>query len=161
MNTKRLTKLSLLTAIALIISMVELRLPNVCPIQGIKLGLSNIVTVYMVYQFKPNEVVMVLFARIVLSSTFSGNVPSLLYSMAGGTLCLVGMLLLKHIIPQRYIFISSILGAILHNTGQIVMAVILMGSFSVIAYYPILVLSGCIAGFFTGISAQYLVRRFS
>jgi heptaprenyl diphosphate synthase len=159
MNTKKLTKLSLLTAIALILFIVELRLPNLSPISGVKLGLANVVTVYAVYQYKPSEVAMMLLVRILLGAIFSGNMVSLLYSLAGGVLCLVGMLLLKKIIPEKYMCIASIFGAILHNTGQIAMAVVLMGSLSVVAYYPILLLSGCIAGFFTGITAQYINNR--
>lgn len=160
MDTKKLTKLSLMTAISLIIFIIELRLPSLCPIQGVKLGLANIITVYAVYQFRPSEVAMMLFVRIVLGSIFSGNVSSFLYSISGGLLCLLGMLLLKRIIPKQYIWICSIIGAILHNTGQIIIAIILMGSISIITYYPILILSGCIAGLFTGISAQYLVNNF-
>lgn len=160
MDTRKLTKLSLMTAISLIIFIIELRLPSICPIQGVKLGLANIITVYAVYQFRPSEVVMMLFVRIVLGSIFSGNVSSFLYSISGGLLCLLGMLLLKRIIPKQYIWICSIIGAILHNTGQIIIAIILMGSIYIITYYPILILSGCIAGLFTGISAQYLVNNF-
>lgn len=160
MDTRKLTKLSLMTAISLIIFIIELRLPSLCPIQGVKLGLANIITVYAVYQFRPSEVAMMLFVRIVLGSIFSGNVSSFLYSISGGLLCLLGMLLLKRIIPKQYIWICSIIGAILHNTGQIIIAIILMGSISIITYYPILILSGCIAGLFTGISAQYLVNNF-
>lgn len=159
MNTKKLTRLSLLTAIALILFIVELRLPNLSPISGVKLGLANIITVYAVYHYKPSEVAMMLIVRILLGAMFSGNVSSLLYSLSGGTLCLVGMLLLKKVIPEKYMCISSIFGAILHNTGQIAMAIVLMGSLSVIAYYPILLLSGCVAGFFTGLTAQYINNR--
>lgn len=159
MDTKKLTKLSLLTAIALIIFIIELRLPSLSPIQGVKLGLANIITVYAVYQFKPSEVIMMLLVRIILGSVFSGNVSSFLYSISGGFLCLLGMLLLKNVIPQKYMCISSIIGAILHNTGQIIMAIIVMGSLSVVSYYPILIFSGCIAGFFTGMCAQYITNR--
>ena len=144
---------------ALILFIIELRLPNLCPIQGVKLGLANIVTVYAVYNFKISETAMLLFARIFLGSLFSGNISSIFYSISGGILCFIGMIILKNIVPEKYMFISSIIGAILHNTGQILMAMLLMKTVSVIAYYPILLFSGCIAGLFTGIIAQIIVSK--
>lgn len=161
MDTKRLTRLALMTAVALILFTVELALPNLSPISGVKLGLANVVTVYTVYRYKPSEAAMVLLARIVLGTTFSGNVSSALYSLAGGVLCLLGMLLLKRVVPVRYMWLSSVFGAILHNTGQMAVATVLMGSTSVLAYYPVLTFSGCVAGLFTGLCAQYLTNRFT
>ena len=69
------------------------------------------------------------------------------------------MILVKKVIPYKYIWLSSIVGAVLHNTGQIIVAVLVVGSFAVVSYYPILIISGCIAGAFTGICAQLLVKR--
>ena len=94
-KTKRLAELALLSAIALIIFTVELNIPNPTPIAGIKLGLANIITVYGVYRYKAGEIALVLFVRIVLGSLFSPNPSAILYSLAGGTFCLLGMLLLK------------------------------------------------------------------
>lgn len=68
MNTKKLCLLSLLTAIALIIFIVELRIPNLVPIPGVKLGLANIITVYAVYHLKASETAIILFVRIFLGS---------------------------------------------------------------------------------------------
>jgi len=159
MAVKKLTELSLMTALALIIFIIELRLPNLSPVQGVKLGLANIITVYALYHFKAGEVFIIVIARIILGSVFSGNFSSVLYSMSGALLCLAGMIPLRKIIPENYIWICSIIGAILHNTGQIITAIILMKTISVIAYFPVLVFSGCIAGAFTGICAQFAVNR--
>ena len=159
MNIKRLTQLSLLTATALIIFVIELRIPNIIPIPGIKLGLANIITVYCVYHFNAFETALMLTSRIILGALFSGNIFSLVYSTAGAFFCLCGMLVIRRIIPEKYIWLCSVIGAVLHTTGQIIMAVIVTGTFSVLAYYPILLVSGCIAGFFTGISAQMIIKR--
>lgn len=159
MNIKRLTQLSLLTATALIIFVIELRIPNIIPIPGIKLGLANIITVYCVYHFNAFETALMLTSRIILGALFSGNIFSLVYSTAGAFFCLCGMLVIRRIIPEKYIWLCSVIGAVLYNTGQIIMAVIVTGTFSVLAYYPILLVSGCIAGFFTGISAQMIIKR--
>lgn len=156
---KRLTELSLLTAIALIIFVVELQIPNISPIAGVKLGLANIITVFGVYRYKAGEVALALLARILLGSIFSSNPSAILYSLAGGLFCLLGMLLLKHIIPENHLWICSVLGAVLHNAGQILAAFFIMGMTSVFMYLPFLSVSGCIAGALTGLCAQLLINR--
>ena len=69
------------------------------------------------------------------------------------------MIFLCKIVPEKYMWIASILGAVLHNIGQTIAALILMGTFSVIAYLPFLMLSGCIAGLFKGLCASFLTSR--
>ncbi|MBQ8123349.1 MAG: Gx transporter family protein [Ruminococcus sp.] len=158
MKTKRLTELSLLTAAALIAFIIEMRLPDI-RIPGVKLGLANIFTVYAVYRFSGKEVFLLLVTRIVLGSLFSSNFSAIIYSLAGGMLCLCGMLLLRKIISESYLWLCSIFGAILHNTGQIGAAVLMTGTPAVLAYYPYLLVSGSIAGLFTGLCAQFVVKR--
>lgn len=159
MKTKRLAELSMMTAVALIIFIIELRIPDILPVPGVKLGLANIITVYAVYRFNAKEVWLVVFTRVILGTVFSANFSAIIYSLAGAVLCLVGMLGVKKIIPQRYIWLSSIIGAILHNTGQIMAAILIMRSFAVAVYYPMLIIAGSIAGMFTGICAQLIVSR--
>ena len=159
MKAKKIARLALLTAIALIIFIIELQIPNLIPIPGVKLGLANIVTVYAVYKYSAKETLAIVVTRVVLGSVFGGNISAIMYSMAGALLCLAGMLLIKRMIPLKYIWLSSILGAILHNTGQIIVAVIIMRSFAVISIYPFLLTAGCIAGAFTGLTAQMIVGR--
>ena len=101
MQTKRLTELALLATIALTIFMVESKIPNPIPLPGVKLGLANIVTVYAVYHFRPKEVILLLTTRIILGAVFGGNMMALLYSAAGGALCLLGMLPLHRLIPEK------------------------------------------------------------
>ena len=73
MKAKKLAELSMLTAVALIIFIVELRLPDLTPIQGVKLGLANIITVYAVYKYRAGEVFLILISRVILGSLFSAN----------------------------------------------------------------------------------------
>lgn len=159
MKSKRLAELSMLTAAALIIFIIELRIPNILHVPGVKLGLANIITVYAVYRFTAKEVCLLVLTRMILGAFFSANFSAIIYSLAGAVLCLAGMLGVRKIIPQRYIWLSSIIGAILHNTGQIAAAIVVMRSFAVAAYYPMLIIAGSIAGMFTGICAQLIVRR--
>ena len=159
MSVKKITQISLLTAIALIIFIVELRIPNLVPIPGVKLGLANIVTVYAMYHYSTKETLMIVFVRILLGSIFGGNISTIIYSFSGALLCLFGMLLLKHMIAEKYIWLCSVIGAILHNTGQITAAILIMKTTAVISYFSFLIVSGCIAGSFTGICAQMLIIR--
>lgn len=147
------------TTIALIIFIVELRIPNLVPIQGVKLGLANIVTVYAMYHCTAKETFMILIARIFLGSIFGGNISAMIYSLTDALFCLIGILLLRRIIDENHIWICSVIGAILHNIGQIIIEVIMAKTTSVLTYFPILLISGCIAGAFTGVCTQILIQR--
>lgn len=160
MNTRKLTELSLLTAIALIIFVVELQIPNPIPIPGVKLGLANIITVYTVYHYRAREVFLIVIVRILLGSFFSGNMMALLYSLAGGLLCLTGMLLLKKVISRKQIWLCSVFGAVFHNIGQTMVACLIVG-WGMVLYFPFLLVSGCVAGAFTGGCVQLLIHRLS
>ena len=159
MDVKKLTKLGLLTGLALIIFIVELRLPDIVPIPGVKLGLANIVTVYCIYSFSPAETAMMLFSRILLGALFAGNLMALWYSIAGGAMCFAGMVLLKKAAGEKNMWFLSVVGALLHNIGQICVAMLVLKSSTVIGYLPFLMVSGCIAGLFTGICAQLISGR--
>ncbi len=159
MSAKRLARLAMLTAAALIIFIVELQIPNPFPIPGIKLGLANIITVYAVYRYRAFEVAMIVGVRITLGSVFSGNIMALLYSACGSFLCLLGMLLLRHIIDEKHLWLASAFGALLHNTGQMAAALLVTQTPSLLLYFPFLIVSGCLAGAFTGLCAQLIMPR--
>lgn len=158
MKTKRLTELSLMTALALAIFVLELRLPNPLPIPGAKMGLANIITVVALYRYSARETGMILLSRILLSALFGGNGLSLMYSIAGGLCCFAGMLMLKILIPQSQLWFCSVCGAIFHNIGQMSIAVTIAG-LGMLWYLPFLMLSGCLAGAFTGLCAQLIRAR--
>lgn len=159
MKARSLTEGALLTALALGLFAFELKLPNPAPIPGAKLGLANIVTVYAVYRHRPGEATRILFCRIILGAFFGGQAVSLLYSFAGGTLCFLGMLGLRRVLSLKHIWLCSVLGAALHNLGQICAAMLIAQTTAILGYLPVLMLSGCIAGLFTGLCAQYIVNR--
>lgn len=159
MSAQKLTQLSLLTAAALILYVIELRLPSPVPIPGVKLGLANIITVVAVYRFRPHEVFLLVTARVILGALFAGNFSALLFSVCGAFLCLGGMLLVRRVLSERELPLCSVLGAMLHNIGQTAAAVWVMQSASVLAYLPILMVTGCVAGLFTGLCAAAVERR--
>ena len=119
MKPRRIAELAVLCAVSLVIFIVELQIPNPFPIPGIKLGLANVVTVYAVYRYKPYEVMLLVTVRILLASVFSGNFMALIYSFSGSVLCLLGMLLLRRVIDEKHLWLASVFGAVLHNTGHL------------------------------------------
>ncbi len=159
MKAKRLTELALLTALASIIFIIELQIPNLSPIPGVKLGLANIITIYAVYRFKAYETALIVIVRVLIGSVFSGNFSALIYSLAGAAVCLIGMLFISKLIPAGYTWLCSIIGGAFHNIGQITAAVIVMKTTAVISYLPVLICSGCIAGAFTGVCAEFVLSR--
>lgn len=159
MKAKKLAELSLLTAVATIIFIIELRIPNIIPIPGIKLGLANIITDYAAYRFSAKDVLLIAVARVFLGSLFGGNFSVIIYSLSGALACLAGMILLRKIIPLEYVWLCSIIGAILHNTGQMAAAIFITRTPAVLAYYPPLIISGSIAGLFTGLCAMFILKR--
>lgn len=159
MNTKKLTTVSLLTSMALIIFIIEANLPSLTPVPGIKLGLANIITVYAIFTLGPLDTFLILITRIFLGSIFSGNVSVLLYSLTGGILCYLAMLILSNFLTSKQIWICSVIGAIFHNIGQISVAILITNTPSLAYYLPILMVSAIISGTFTGLCTQYLVNR--
>lgn len=157
MKTKKLVLLALLDAIALTIFMVEAQIPM--PIFGIKLGLSNIVTVFTVFAIGPLEGTLVLFVRIFLGSVFAGNFSSILYSGAGGLCAILVTLLLRKILTGKQLWVAGCLGAIAHSIGQMVMAIFISGTPSIAIYLPVMIACSIVTGLFTGLCAQILVNR--
>lgn len=155
----RLTRLALLTAIALTIFMVEAQLPVVTIVPGIKLGLANIVTVYAMFTLGPGDTLMMLAGRIFLGAVFSGQIMTLIYSAAGGFLSWCVLLLLRKMLDRRQIWLCSPVAGVFHNLGQLLAAAAVMKTWTVLAYLPYLVLAGIIAGLFTGVAAQALMNR--
>jgi heptaprenyl diphosphate synthase len=158
-TVKRLALASLLAAAALIIWTVEAQIPSLTPIPGIKLGLSNIVTLFALYCVGPVFATAVLVVRIVLGSLLTGQVMALVYSLFGGLPAFGLSMLVYRRFPVNRMWVVSILSAIVHNTGQLTAAILITGTPSLITYYPILVVSAIVTGAFTGLAAQFLLTR--
>ena len=156
---RRITRDALLACVALIIFTFEVQLPSLSPIPGIKLGLSNIVTVYAVFTLSAADAGAILAVRILLGALVTGNVSALMYSAAGGAMCYIAMLLMRRALTEKQIWVASVVGAMAHNLGQIAVALLVTRTRGLLAYLPILEISGMIAGLFTGIAAQALIGR--
>lgn len=156
MKTKKLAASGLLTALALVIFIVEAQIPM--PIPGVKLGLANIITVSAVFLLGGKDACAILLARILLGSLFSGA-STLPYSLCGGIVSIVTVLLVRRIVRNRQIWVICVLAGITHNLGQMAMAALITQTPSILIYLPVLILSGIVTGVFTGLCTQLCVLR--
>ena len=159
MNTRKLTTLGLLSAIALTIFMVEAQIPALVPIPGVKLGLANIVTVFAVFALGGREAALILGVRIFLGAVFAGNFSTIFYSAGGGALAILTTIGLKRVLTKRQLWVAGILGAVAHSIGQMAVAATVSGTPSLLIYLPVMIVCSIITGLFTGLCAQLLVNR--
>lgn len=148
------------TALALIFSYVETLIPVNFGIPGVKLGLANLIIVIALYKMKVPDVFLLSVVRVLLSGFIFGNYFSILYSLAGGILSLTVMAFLKRTGGFSVIGIS-IAGGTFHNMGQLIVAMLVVETFHVIYYIPLLLLAGMLTGFIIGIAANEMLKRLS
>ncbi len=153
-SIKHLVLLALMTAIALTLFTVEAMIPLPIGIAGIKLGLANLVTLFLLSKFSAKEAAAVLGTRIFLGNLFTGQAVSLLYSLAGGVLSLLVMVLLTRLLHGKSLWFVSVMGGVAHNLGQMLVAMCILGVGGVLYYAPFLLVSGIVMGFLIGIATQ-------
>lgn len=163
-NTKqqirKLTLLSVLTAAALILSYAESVLPPIFPtVPGIRVGLPNIVIIFVLYRMDVRSAISVSLVRIVIAALLFGSPISFIYSLAGAFLSLTVMALLKKLNILSTIGVS-IAGGILHNMGQILAAMLLLQTVQIGYYFLILAITGTVSGLFIGLCGAFMIARF-
>ncbi len=150
--------LGMFTAFALIASYIESLIPFYFGIPGVKLGLTNAVIVLVLYLMGTKEALTVSFARILLAGFMFGNLYSILYSLAGGMLSFLVMVLLKR--WNRFSVIGvSMAGGVFHNVGQILVAMAVVENASLAYYMPPLLISGVITGMLIGVAAREVLKK--
>jgi heptaprenyl diphosphate synthase len=158
LDTKRLVTLSSLIAVAMILSYVESMIPVFIPIPGVKVGLSNIATVFALYTLGWPYAICVSVVRVLLSSLLFGSFISLTYSLFGAALALIIMIILMKTDLFSPIGIS-VAGGVFHNAGQVFAACLVMHNIGISLYMIPLVISGTLAGILIGIVSGILVKR--
>ena len=154
---KKTAYLGLFLALALICSYIESLIPFYFGIPGVKLGLTNIVVVMMLYCIGA-KALLVSLLRIVLAGFMFGNMFSILYSLAGGILSFLIMYLLKRYTGLHVISISTA-GGISHNIGQLFVAALVVENYNILYYASVLIIAGIITGIVIGIVAQEVILR--
>lgn len=146
------------TAFALILSYVEMLVPIQFGVPGIKLGLANLMVVIMLYKCGPKEALLLSVVRIVLSGFLFGNMFAIVYSLAGGILSLAVMALLKRV-GSFSVMGVSIAGGITHNMGQLAVAMLVVETYSVGYYFPVLLIAGALTGLMIGVVSNEVLKR--
>ena len=158
MNVKKLTLLSVSVALAMVLSFIESQIPPFVAVPGVKIGMSNIVTVFLLYKLGAKEAMAVSGIRVVLSALLFGSAVSLIYSLSGAVLSFVSMLCLKK--TDKFSTLGvSVLGGVMHNVGQIIAACFIMETAALSLYLPALLVSGILAGIAVGAIAGMLYYR--
>lgn len=151
--------LGLTIALAMIMSYIEALVPLSFAVPGIKMGLANIVIIFVLYKIGTKEAILVSLIRVILVSLLFSNVMAMAYSIAGAVLSLGIMWILKK--TDKFSVIGvSIAGGIMHNVGQIIMAVILLGTEQIALYLPVLIITGTATGVVIGIVSGLVINRF-
>ena len=158
-HSQKIAFLGVATAVALVLAYVESLLPPLfAAVPGIKLGLPNIAIIFVLYRYGAGRAAIVSFIRIAVVAMLFGNPMTLAYSLAGGFLSLLVMTLLRKLNFLSTVGVS-VAGGVFHNVGQILMAMLLMGTAELGYYLVVLAVTGTVSGIFVGLCGSFAVRR--
>lgn len=154
----RVAYFGVFTALALMFSYIETMIPIQFGVPGIKLGFANIMIVIMLYKSSAKEALLLSIVRIMLSGFLFGNLSSIIYSIAGGVLSLGIMTLLKKQGGFSVIGVS-VAGGVSHNVGQLIVAMLVVETYQVGYYFPVLLVAGVLIGLGIGVVSQEVLKR--
>ena len=159
MKVQKMALLGVLTAAAIVIAILESFIPSV-GIPGVKLGLANIVILIILYELGIVEAVIVNVLRVVVVGLVRGTFLSMgfLMSLTGCALSLSVMILFYVLVKKFSIIGVSVIGSVFHVTGQIIIAMLFLGTAYIFLYLPIIAISAIITGVFVGIVAQLIIK---
>ncbi len=157
-STNKLVLLSLFAAAALVLSYVETLFPPLYPaVPGIKMGLANIVILVCLYLFSVKEALALSVVRIFVSALLFGNAVSMIYSLVGALFSLAVMAILKKINTFSSVGVS-VAGAVCHNLGQVLTAMLILENIQIGYYMIVLLFTGTAAGVLTGIAGGVVTK---
>ncbi|MBR0535594.1 MAG: Gx transporter family protein [Clostridia bacterium] len=158
-KTKKIAILGVLTSVALVLSYLEAIIPPIySAVPGIKVGLPNIVIILVLYRFGFKQAISVSLMRVFIVALLFGNAMTLAYSLSGAILSLLAMVLFRRIDKFSQVGVS-IIGGVMHNLGQVLVAIVLLHSTLIGYYMLILTFTGTLAGVVVGIAGSLLIRR--
>lgn len=157
-SAKRVAMLSVLTAMGLIMFMVESLFPPLF-LPGAKMGLSNIFSLLTLFVLGPVEAFVLVIIRTTLGSMFTGNMSTLMYSMTAGIVSVViSAILVEFVYPKVSIVAISVVSAVMHNLTQNVVFCLVSNTPELFAYMPWLAILGVIAGIIVGFAVWFILR---
>ena len=149
----------LLTSLMLVLGLVERQFPLTAAVPGIKLGLANSVLLYALYMMGVRQSVVLMLLKALMSWLIYTNLNAMFYSLGGGVLSLLAMVLLQRVNGVSIVGVSA-LGAVFFNIGQILVAVLMLNTPQLlVTYLPVLMVSGVVTGILTGIVAQMVMKH--
>ena len=161
-KTRRMVLLALLIAMASVLHVVESWLPLPLPVPGIKLGLSNIISLIVIVKFGWRDAIYVSILRVLLAALFGGIFlgPAFMMSLSGaiGSIDLMNYVY-HHWHPIFSVTGISIMGAVIHNVVQISVAAFLVSSVTLLWYLPYLILFALPTGLATGMTTRYFLAK--
>lgn len=159
MNVHKLTLVAVLTASAIVIAILESFIPSV-GIPGIKLGLANIVILLTLYEVGIIEACFVSFTRVLIVALVRGTFLSMGFMMSlTGAILSLGIMIIFYLFLKKFsIIATSVVGSLFHVFGQIIIAMIYLGTAYVVYYLPIISISAIITGILVGILVQIIIR---
>lgn len=159
-KSKRIALISLCIALAFTLSFLESLIPINLGIPGVKIGLANLVVLAALYMLPKRDAFFISMVRILISGLIFSGAFSLLYSFTGGILSFAVMMIAQ---KNKHLSIIgvSVLGAAVHNVGQIIVAALVMQTYRIVYYLPVLLLSGAASGILVGLISGITVKRLS
>ena len=159
MSSRRLARYALLTALAMALSWLESLVPLAGAVPpGVKLGLTNLVVIFALYRMSLRDAAAISLIRVVLVAFTFGNSYSFAYSLAGATLSLAVMALLKR--SGKFSLLGvSVAGGVSHNIAQVLVAMAVLETARLAWYLPVLLVSGIAAGVCVGAAGALIVKR--
>lgn len=155
MSAKKISYISMLSALAIVFGYIESLFPA-APIPGIKLGLSNIVILFAIYRMDKSAAFFIMLIKVIVTSLLFSGLSVFLYSFSGGLLSFIVMIGFKKLFSTTGV---SMVGGVFHNIGQLLVAAFIMQSTAVFVYLPALLISGIVVGFVTGNVCSIILKR--
>ncbi len=158
MNNRKIAFLGLFVALAFVLSYIEYLLPLNIGIPGAKIGIANLAVMVTLYTTGEKNAAALSIIRVVLVGLTFGNISMMMYSLAGAALSLLAMLIAKRTGKLSVVGVS-VLGGVFHNIGQIIVAMLVLETESLMYYLPFLIIVGTVSGVVIGIVANLVTVR--
>ncbi len=160
MDNNKISKMAMLLSFSVVLSLIESFIPLFSSVPGIKLGLANIVIIFVIYKYSLKDALYISILRVILIGILRTGLFSIsfFFSLVGALFSIFTMYILKS--SKLSIVGVSIGGSISHSIGQILVAIIFLNNINIIYYLPILLISSIITGFIIGILGMKLINYY-
>ena len=160
MDNNKISKMAMLLSFSVVLSLIESFIPIFSSVPGIKLGLANIVIIFVIYKYNLKDALYISILRVILMGILRIGLFSIsfFFSLVGALFSIFTMYLLKS--TKMSVVGVSIGGSISHSIGQILVAIIFLNNINIIYYLPILLISSIITGFIIGILGMKLIKYY-